>query len=210
MTQSKLAIVIPFRENRPQLHELLHHLQWFLRQRPHEIYVIEQKDGKPFNRAKLMNAGFHLLSSDHRHFVFHDVDQFALDADYSGVNHVAQLAGDFSWGRSTLFSRESFSKINGASNEYWGEPYFDGEMQSRCEFHGLSVEYRRGNFISTATPNAAPTETRMFCPKRAARDGLANLQFRAGDRLEAKSHSTRLQMSTVRFKKPVYFLPVWL
>ena len=50
----------------------------------YEIFIIEQSDDKPFNRGKLLNAGYkYALDKGCDYFVFHDVDMLPEDVDYS-------------------------------------------------------------------------------------------------------------------------------
>ena len=53
------TIIIPYRDREKHLTELLNHLHPFLQAQnlSYRIIVIEQEQGKPFNRAKLFNVG---------------------------------------------------------------------------------------------------------------------------------------------------------
>ena len=53
------TIIIPYRDREKHLTELLNHLHPFLQAQnlSYQIIVIEQEQGKPFNRAKLFNIG---------------------------------------------------------------------------------------------------------------------------------------------------------
>jgi len=97
----------------------------------HTIYIIEQLEGKPFNRAKLLNIGFLESKADHDYFIFHDVDMLPHGVDYSYrecPTHMASGASQFGgtmpypdyFGGVTMFNRESAELVNGFSNEYWG------------------------------------------------------------------------------------------
>ena len=61
----------------------------------YQIYVINQVDKNPFNRAKLLNVGFmeSLKQYDWECFVFHDVDlgkqkKMKFDTLYKGSNYI--------------------------------------------------------------------------------------------------------------------------
>ncbi len=140
----KLSIVVPYRNREEHLKSFIPHMEKFLSEDEIEysIFIIEQADDKPFNRAKLLNVGFK-ESSDFDYFAFHDVDMLPLDSDYSypeGPTHLASEVEQFNWklayegyfGGVTLFDKESFLKINGYSNEYWGWGAEDDDVLYRC------------------------------------------------------------------------------
>ena len=123
-----------------------------------EILIINQSDEKPFNRAKLLNVGFkESESSDY--FCFHDVDMLPIESDYSicqGPTHMATEAEQFGWklpyegyfGGVTMFDKESFIKINGYSNDYWGWGAEDDDVLARCQIMGVPIFRRKGKYQS--------------------------------------------------------------
>jgi len=140
----RLAIIVPYRNREEHLSQFIPHMEIFLGsgEIDFEIFIIEQDNEKPFNRAKLLNVGFD-LSKDFDYFAFHDVDMIPIDSDYSyvdGPTHLASEVEQFSWslpydgyfGGVTLFDKESFLKINGYSNEYWGWGAEDDDVLHRC------------------------------------------------------------------------------
>ena len=140
----RLSIIVPYRNREEHLSLFVPHMEKFLEREEIEfnIFIIEQDNEKPFNRAKLLNVGFD-LSKDFDYFAFHDVDMLPLDSDYSyvdGPTHLASEVEQFSWGLPydgyfggvTLFDRESFIKINGYSNDYWGWGAEDDDVLHRC------------------------------------------------------------------------------
>ena len=125
---------------------------------PFHIYIIHQADDKPFNRAKLLNVGFN-ESRNFDYFAFHDVDMLPVDSDYSYVDcptHLATRAEQFGWrlpydgyfGGVTLFDKESFLKINGYSNEYWGWGAEDDDILFRCLINGIKTSRKNGKYRS--------------------------------------------------------------
>ena len=140
----KLAIIVPYRNREEHLKEFIPYMEKTLKDEkiPFDIFIIEQADNKPFNRAKLLNVGFN-ESSSYDYFAFHDVDMLPVDSDYSypdGPTHLSSEVEQFNWGLPydgyfggvTLFDRESFVKINGYSNEYWGWGAEDDDVLHRC------------------------------------------------------------------------------
>ena len=117
-----------------------------------DIFIIEQFDNKPFNRAKLLNVGFK-EANGYDYFAFHDVDMLPLDSDYSypdGPTHLSSEVEQFNWGLPydgyfggvTLFDKESFLAINGYSNEYWGWGAEDDDVLHRCMIKDIDT-YRK-------------------------------------------------------------------
>jgi hypothetical protein len=73
----RLAIIVPYRSRDLQLRIFLNHMHGYLQKQliNYAIYIIEEEEGIPFNRALLMNIGFveALKDYDWDCFVFHDV-----------------------------------------------------------------------------------------------------------------------------------------
>ena len=149
----KLAVVVPYRDRAEHLKQFLPYMKEYLDKQNmvHNIYIIEQETGKPFNRAKLLNIGFLEADSDCDYFVFHDVDMLPQNVDYNYQDlptHLAAAASQFNYalpydgyfGGVTMFSRWSMSKVNGYSNEYWGWGAEDDDVLYRCHLAGLKVQ----------------------------------------------------------------------
>ncbi|EDV20030.1 uncharacterized protein TRIADDRAFT_61457 [Trichoplax adhaerens] len=77
-TKHKLAVVIPFRDRFDELMVMVPHLSRYLQSSRinFEIIVVNQVDQWRFNRAALLNVGFHLtnIKSDFDYIILHDVD----------------------------------------------------------------------------------------------------------------------------------------
>jgi hypothetical protein len=195
-SSSPLAILIPYRDREAHLSQILPHLQRTLKSEA-KLYVLELQNQKPFNRGRLLNAGFLALRDRHEHFVFHDVDQLALEADFSRTDGVAQIASKLSqfyyrsphrnfFGAVTMFSRNAFEAINGFSNEYWGWGFEDLDLRRRCRATGALIEWRKGRFLSLAHArdlHFAPTNRQRlerFSKIAFRNDGLSNLECKLG------------------------------
>jgi len=148
----RLAVIVPYRNREEHLKEFIPYMEKFLSddEIDYEIFIIEQADDKPFNRAKLLNIGFK-EAQDFDYFAFHDVDMLPLDSDYSypedGPTHLASEVEQFNWGLAyeeyfggvTLFDKTSFLKINGYANEYWGWGGEDDDLYHRCCVEEIDV-----------------------------------------------------------------------
>lgn len=155
------SIIVPFR-NRWK------HLSYFI---PHmrakfptmEILIVEQEEGKGFNRAKLLNIGALEASPNSQYYAFHDVDMLPNKADYSypvNPTHLASRVQQFKYrmpfpeyfGGVTLFNREDFSKCNGYSNNFWTWGGEDNEMYDNVLKAGLKIDRRIGYYESLLHP----------------------------------------------------------
>ena len=143
----KLAVIVPYRDREEHLKQFVPYMENYLAddlegESDYRIFIINQDDDKPFNRAKLLNVGFK-ESEDFDYFAFHDVDMLPTDSDYSYVDEPTHLATEVEqfefklpydgyFGGVTIFDKSSFKKINGYANEYWGWGAEDDDVLLRC------------------------------------------------------------------------------
>jgi len=150
----KLSVVVPYRDREEHLKQFVPYMEEWLNDEeiPFEIIIVNQADGKGFNRAKLLNVGFKETENCDYH-VFHDVDMLPTDSDYDytdGPTHLASQAEQFGYklpydgyfGGVTIFDKPSFLKINGYSNDYWGWGAEDDDVLYRCSIMEIPI-YRK-------------------------------------------------------------------
>jgi hypothetical protein len=155
--EHKLGVIVPYR-NRPQHLEIFKdaitaHLN--KQNINYEIFIVDQDNGKQFNRGMLLNIGFkYAIKSRCDYVVFHDVDMLPIDVDYSYSDKPLHLATDFKleigekkretfdeyFGGVTLFPVDIFKKINGYSNRYWAWGYEDTDLLFRCKENGIDLD----------------------------------------------------------------------
>jgi beta-1,4-galactosyltransferase 1 len=152
----KLGIIIPYRHRYNQLQIFKRRVQEYLKDKniEYEIIVIEQDDGKLFNRGKLLNIGYTYAKALHcDYLIFHDVDMLPYKVDYSYSDIPLHLATDFIskddttrtvfdtyFGGVTLFSVKAFELINGFSNSYWGWGFEDDDLLYRCKINNIPLD----------------------------------------------------------------------
>ena len=148
----KLGIIVPYRDREQQLKRFLSHMKDYIKDIDYEIFIIEQSDDKPFNRGKLLNAGYkYALDKGCDYFVFHDVDMLPEDVDYSYSDKPLHLATHLQennyettffdyFGGVTMFTKEDFKTINGFSNDYWGWGFEDDDLLIRCIESHLDID----------------------------------------------------------------------
>lgn len=163
--KNKVCIVVPFRNREEHLKIFVPAMTEFLKKEGTEgsIFVVEQADDKPFNRAKLLNIGFHYVErnfpGEYSHYCFHDVDLVPEESDYTFCEtptHLSARAQQFGYklpynelfGGVTVFNRESFLKINGYSNEYWGWGGEDDDVYKRCKIMKIETRRKNGKYFS--------------------------------------------------------------
>ncbi|CAG9763369.1 unnamed protein product [Ceutorhynchus assimilis] len=152
----KVAIVIPFRCRAEHLLLFLQHMHPFLKkqQLDYTIFVLEQDNKGPFNRASLMNIGYieALKLRKFDCFIFHDVDLLPEDDRNlytcpEQPRHMSVAVDMFSYklpypaifGGVSAISTEHFKLLNGFSNSFWGWGGEDDDMSNRIRHHHLYI-----------------------------------------------------------------------
>ncbi|KAK7866962.1 hypothetical protein R5R35_014735 [Gryllus longicercus] len=162
-SKHKLAVLVPYRDRFEELLEFAPYIHKFLNKQDvnHHIYVLNQVDRYRFNRASLINVGFHESSKDCDYIAMHDVDLLPMNPHLSYQYpasrpfHVAapKLHPRYHYptfvGGILLIKREDFKRVNGMSNKYWGWGLEDDEFYVRLKEAGLNVS--RPTNISTGS-----------------------------------------------------------
>ena len=88
-----LSIIVPYRDRESHLQKFIPHMEnsEFLSDLEFEILIVEQEEGKPFNRGKLLNVGA-IESPKASYYCFHDVDMLPQVSDYSPISNPTHLA----------------------------------------------------------------------------------------------------------------------
>lgn len=158
-----VCIIVPYRNREEHLSKFAPTMDKFLTSEnlSHEILIVEQTQDKPFNRAKLLNIGFDYAKGKFKNYVFHDVDMIPIThkASYAVVDiptHYAAIVEQFGWnlayehyvGGVTAFDEDSFLKINGFCNEYWGWGAEDDDLFNRCKVNDVKINRRFNMYAS--------------------------------------------------------------
>jgi hypothetical protein len=147
----RLGFIVPFRDRYAHLYQFIPH--YVRRFRQAKIFIIEQADKEPFNRAKLFNCGFLEFQNEFDYFAAHDVDLLCTKGDYSYCENPTQLATHAQqfkhkmpfpeyFGGVTLFNNKDFVFLNGFSNKFRGHGGEDNEMYYNVINSGLKISYR--------------------------------------------------------------------
>ena len=122
--------MIPYRNRNRDLNYFLEHSYPLLKKHLDklEIIVIEQVDGKLFNRAATLNIGFK-ESGDSTYYFTHDIDlnptEDTIKQYYKKEVEENHIMGIYTSYFNTLggiikFRKSAFKKINGFANNFWG------------------------------------------------------------------------------------------
>lgn len=198
---------MPYRDRANHLARFIPHMNQRLR--TSRIYIIEQADEKPFNRAKLLNIGFLEFSKDFDGFAAHDVDMLPSKADYSFPTcptHIATKVEQFRYkmpypqyfGGVTLFPNEDFRKANGYSNNFWGWGAEDDELYKHMVSLGITIERRQCFFQSLHHTRKLVQEDykrniEYLKMQRSSEDGLTHCKYEIV-KLEEKHNYTKLKV----------------
>jgi len=141
-------ILIPYR-NRKE------HLELFLRYdiplfekylQPYKVVIIEQEEGKLFNRGMLLNIGFNEYKDKTQFFFTHDVDilpiEKCINELYTKTNDDViriSVPHDFSFGQICKFTNTSIFNINGFPNYIWGWGIEDRALYYRYKIMNMSI-----------------------------------------------------------------------
>ena len=152
----KTAIIIPFRDSDEkktrsnQLEKFVSYMADYLSDVNYKIFVIEQSnDNRKFNRGALLNIGFnYAFNSDDKftNFIFHDVDllpsqelkKYYVNTPSNNPIHIAAVWDRYNsnpkyFGGIVAFNGDSFVKINGYPNNFWGWGGEDDELYNRVK-----------------------------------------------------------------------------
>lgn len=151
----KLGIIIPFRDREEHLRQSTPILKQF-----GHVYVIEQMDDRPFNRAKLINCGYLEFKNEFDYFAAHDCDMIPEATGYyaycENPCHLATMASQFDYkmpyakyfGGVTLFPNDKFEKVNGFSNLFNGYGGEDDHLRKKFEEMNIEIQSRECRFTS--------------------------------------------------------------
>ena len=161
----RLAVIVPYRKRAAHLAQFGPYMAQYLKHIPHQLFVIEQDDDKPFNRGKLLNVGVHLLQGCYDFFALHDVDHFPVDADIvfgpRSTSAARSPASNFEvmyetcMGGVLLINGDDFQAINGFSNSFWGWGAEDDDIYLRMKATGRYPSRRDGLYDCLPHPSNA-------------------------------------------------------
>jgi len=146
----KTIIIIPFRNREKHLsYFLANSLPKLKKTIPNlEVIVVEQTEGKRFNRGATINIGYDYYKKDDYCYITQDVDVNPIideavnfykrpvnDKEFLGIYSDGETLGGV-----VKFTGKTFNEVNGFPNNYWGWGHEDKEMQNRAEHYNCKIE----------------------------------------------------------------------
>ncbi|KAH8347210.1 beta-1,4-N-acetylgalactosaminyltransferase bre-4 [Drosophila kikkawai] len=149
------AIIVPYRQREEQLHAFLTYMHNYLRQQliHYRIFLVEQYDHKPFNRAMLFNIGAQVAAEyGFPCLILSDVDLLPLNSGQmyactekprhmcSALDHWRfRLPYRSLFGGVVAINTVQFQQINGMSNLYHGWGGEDDDLYERLNAMGIDI-----------------------------------------------------------------------
>lgn len=114
-----MTIIVPYRSRPEHLAQFIPYMRECLPDA--RILIVEQAEGKPFNRGRLINIGF--LETKPEYIIAHDIDMLPLGRYRPGTG-VIQLAKSSIQpvgylGGVTMFDSDTFRLVGGYHNDYF-------------------------------------------------------------------------------------------
>jgi len=146
----KNIIIIPYRNREA-------HLDIFIRdaiplfekylEKPYKIIIVEQEQGKLFNRGKLLNIGFNEYRNKSQYYFTHDIDIIPTEKCITELYNFEcnnSMIGIYTSQWNTMggiikFDGKSFIEVNGFPNNYWGWGVEDKALQNRVETMNINI-----------------------------------------------------------------------
>ena len=145
----KTVIIIPYRNREshlmyylnkslPELKKVIDNL---------EVVVVEQEEGKKFNRGKIINVGYKYYGNKDNYYITQDVDVNPCNKDtiqmYNEKVKEDEFVGIYSDGGTlggvVKFTGKTFEKVNGFPNNYWGWGHEDKDLSNRAEYYDCHI-----------------------------------------------------------------------
>jgi hypothetical protein len=178
------SIIIPYRDR-------AEHLEVFMREVPKywdgNIIVVEQTEGRAFNRGKLINIGVAISNFDW--YVIHDVDLIPKENVYFYPEVPTQLRPhggkygvepyEFFFGGCVQTTREHFVAHNGIVNSFWGWGHEDDIWFERVRKVIGKWKFIKTDFIQIDHPGVENHEVIHAEHRKIGDDGsgLNDLEF---------------------------------
>jgi beta-1,4-galactosyltransferase 1 len=153
---SNIAIIIPHRNRLDHLKLFIEHFNKLDTHNNNvDIYIIDQNNADLFNRGLLLNIGFEISSKSKKYdrYILHDVDsypeQILFDLYFKHLDKIIHFASPYLGYKYTTFSffggvigmdYDTYKKINGYSNSFFGHGGEDDSMYNRiviCDIKNL-------------------------------------------------------------------------
>lgn len=149
----KNIILIPYRNREEHLKYFIDNTVPLIKEimSDTKVIVVEQTEGKLFNRGKVLNVGFKEYMDKTEYFITHDVDinptQKCLESYYNLQPDNNNIIGIYTSACNTLggiikLTNTCINQINGFPNNFWGWGIEDKALQNRALFYKIKKEVK--------------------------------------------------------------------
>ena len=146
----KTIIIIPYRDRMSHLEYFLQNSYPELNKKINnlEILLVEQNNGKKFNRGLMINIGYQYYNNDKYDYITQDVDvnpivEESFDMyNYNLKNNeiYAIYSDEYTLGGLVKFKGCDYKNLNGFPNDFWGWGCEDKELLNRAEFKNIKIK----------------------------------------------------------------------
>lgn len=149
--QFDYIILIPYRNRNVHLEVFIEKVVPIFQKvlKSFKVVVVEQSEGKLFNRGSLLNIGYQEYKAEGKWFFNHDVDVYPNEScvEKYYLNQANTIPGFYgiitppcdTLGTVIKFPGTEFSKCNGYPNNFWGWGVEDKALQNRAELAGIPI-----------------------------------------------------------------------
>lgn len=146
-------ILIPYRNREAHLDYFINNAWKLIKNNVNNprLVIIEQEEGKLFNRGKLLNVGFKEYSDKTKFFITHDVDTIPNNTAIEIYNSTSDITSicvphNCSLGCISKLSNKTIKNINGFPNNIWGWGIEDRALFYRAYIKNIRpVNYNKNN-----------------------------------------------------------------
>jgi beta-1,4-galactosyltransferase 1 len=144
----KTVIIIPYRDRETHLNYFLENSYPKLKTLipDLEIIIVEQIQGRKFNRGATINIGYHYYNNLEYSYITQDVDTYPNEVSlpyYSQELNLDEFLSIYSYSGSVggivKFKGLDFVAINGFPNDFWGWGHEDKDFMNRILFYNKNI-----------------------------------------------------------------------
>ena len=149
-SEFKKVVIIPYRDREKHLNYFIENTIPLFNKylKNYKVVVIEQGNNFPFNRGILINIGYDIFKDRTKYIITHDVDinpyKNGIKKFYNKKVDDNTIMGIYTSFCNTLggiikMKANTFKKINGFPNNFWGWGLEDIELQKRAETYKIKI-----------------------------------------------------------------------
>ena len=195
----KTILIVPYR-NRKE------HLKYFLkntwprlkRETPNmEMLIVEQMDGKKFNRGLMLNLGYQHYNNKEYYYITQDIDVNPISntmynmykTDVEDNAFFSIFSNSQTLGGIVKFKGRAFEKVNGFPNDYWGWGHEDKDFSDRVHLFKCQIE----RYLSRHPPENLKKHFKIFYDRPEGKKQQSDKYRRAYFWLNKISHREKMK-----------------